>query len=90
MGGRPKGLATLIREMTRNGQDLVEGMLAIWHGEPLKDRTGRKRGRTPRVSDRLEAGKWLADRGWGRVPLSDGEGPGPQIIELILKPGQDY
>ncbi len=56
-GGRPKGIAQQIRELTNGGKGIFERMNAIW--------TGEEPGFNSR--DRLEAGKWLADRGWGRA-----------------------
>jgi hypothetical protein len=57
-GGRPKGLASKIREMTGNGADLLEFYRKVWQGE-LKGFSGR---------DRLEAAKRLEERGWGKSP----------------------
>lgn len=54
-GGRPRGLASRVREATRDGEDLVEFMLNVLNGK-IKA--------TPR--DRIESAKWLADRGFGR------------------------
>jgi hypothetical protein len=58
-GGRPKSLATLIRGELGNGTELVERMIRIFRGEE-PGFTGAR--------ERLEAGKWLSDRGWGRAP----------------------
>lgn len=56
-GGRPKGLARRVRELTSDGEEIVDVMLRILRGEVK----GTAR-------DRLEAGRWLADRGFGRSP----------------------
>jgi hypothetical protein len=56
-GGRPvgpKGLAERSRLATRDGDALVAFFQSI-----LEDTTAETR-------DRMEAGKWLADRGWGK------------------------
>ena len=54
-GGRPKGLAHLVRDHTRDGAELVEFMLRVLRGkrQPLRYR--------------LEAAAWLADRGFGKA-----------------------
>lgn len=55
-GGRPKGLAKTVREMVPEGE-LVQRFYDIWTGK-LKGFSGR---------EQIEAGKWLTDRGYGRV-----------------------
>jgi hypothetical protein len=61
-GGRPKGLARAIRESLGDtdgtGGSLRERMIRIWNGD--------EKGFGAR--ERMEAGKWLSDRGYGRVP----------------------
>jgi hypothetical protein len=53
-GGRPKGIAALVRDQTADGQELVVFMLAIL----------RNPRRPPAL--RMQAATWLADRGFGR------------------------
>lgn len=53
--GRPKGFGALVREGTKNGQELVDKAVKILRS---KKSTAR---------DVLEAIKWLADRGWGKA-----------------------
>jgi hypothetical protein len=53
-GGRPRGLVRRIREQTRDGEELVDYMLAVFRDETASTR------------DRVAAGTWLADRGFGR------------------------
>src|SRR5262249_9747366 len=55
-GGRPKGLVSAIREQTRDGEELVAFMLRLFRGE-LPD---------AKLRDRIDAGAWLADRGFGK------------------------
>jgi hypothetical protein len=55
-GGRPKGIVRAIRELTRDGDDLVAFVVRVFHGEV----EGVK------LRDRLEAATWLADRGFGK------------------------
>ena len=72
-GGRPKGLAQLVRQETKEGAELVAFMLRIL------------RGRKQPLRYRLEAAAWLADRGFGKVaqPIT-GEGGGPMRFTLAL------
>ena len=54
-GGRPKGLARTVRELVgEDGSVVAEFMLSVMGDERARTR------------DRLEAGKWLADRAFGR------------------------
>jgi hypothetical protein len=54
-GGRPKGLAALVRAETRDGAELVAYMLAVL--------------RAPKqpTAFRMAAAQWLADRGFGKA-----------------------
>jgi len=54
-GGRPKGIAALVREQTKEGAELVAFHLRIL------------RGRKQPLRYRLEAAAWLADRGFGKA-----------------------
>jgi hypothetical protein len=57
-GGRPQGLARAARELVgEDGMKLAEFWLSIME-DPMR-----------RDSDRLEASKLLADRGWGRAAV---------------------
>ena len=59
-GGRPKGLARYVRELVGDdGRRVADFMLAVLEDE-----------REPTLV-RMEAGRWLADRGFGRshVPI---------------------
>lgn len=77
-GGRPKGLANLVREETKDGIKLVGIMLQIADGRLTiedsyvgKDGQEHKVKRAPSHRDRISAIEWLADRGFGRsIPLS--------------------
>lgn len=75
-GGRPKGLASLVRERTGDGAELVDFMLDVLRG----------RKKAP-LRLRMEAAQWLADRGFGKVALplehSGAEG-GPMRFTLVL------
>ena len=54
-GGRPKGIAALVREQTADGAELVEFMLDVLRGK-----------RKGPLRLRMEAAAWLADRGFGK------------------------
>jgi hypothetical protein len=57
-GGRPQGLAKATRELVgEDGMKLAEFWFSIMQDE------------TQRSSDRLEASKLLADRGWGKAAV---------------------
>lgn len=58
-GGRPKGLASYVREQTRNGEDLADFVLMVFHGENID-------GHRPSTAMRMEAATWLSDRAFGR------------------------
>lgn len=58
-GGRPKGLAEQVRQATHDGKTILDFMTAVAQGAKID-------GRKPRLCDRMEANKWLADRGWGK------------------------
>lgn len=69
-GGRPKGLAQLVRELTNNGKELVILHLEIMRGKLAVDFVnpeGFKYKRKPSIRDRMEAAQWLADRGFGKT-----------------------
>ena len=82
-GGRPKGLAALIREKTDDGEEMVKIALGILRGTSKIDRvsmfTGKPYKEGPAFKDRLEALKWLGDRGFGKAL---------QAIELTGKDGR--
>jgi len=55
-GGRPKGLTRRVRQLVgHDGEAIAEFMFEVMTNE------------TVRTSDRMEAGRWLADRGFGRA-----------------------
>jgi hypothetical protein len=64
-GGRPKGLARRVRELVGDdGTAIADFMFAV-----MVDQRAR-------MGDRLDAARWLADRGFGKPP---------QDVELALK-----
>lgn len=78
-GGRPKGLAERARAATKDGESLVRFFASV-----LDDVSAETR-------DRMEAGKWLADRGWGKAAQSvelSGPNGGPietAITEMVIQ-----
>jgi len=64
-GGRPKGLARLVRDSTKDGKLIVEQMVKILTGKTIKGAWG-----SPAYRDILDAAKWLADRGFGHSELT--------------------
>ena len=72
-GGRPKGLASLLREKCGNGVELAEQMHQMLQGtlvveQQLRDEEGNVRTieRKPDHRDIITAAQWFADRGWGK------------------------
>ncbi len=69
-GGRPKGLARYVRELVGDdGRRIADFMLGVLDDE------------SERTETRLKAAEWLAERGFGKAPLTMdvGEG-GPATI----------
>ena len=61
--GRPKAqFGGYIRDETREGKELVDFMLSVFRNSKIH------------VTIRMEALKWLTDRGWGKVALPVGDG----------------
>jgi len=57
-GGRPKGLSRRVRELVGDdGHEIAEFMFTLMTDERARN------------ADRIEAAKWLADRGFGKSPL---------------------
>jgi hypothetical protein len=71
-GGQPKGLASEIRERTKDGEELVGFVLKVFRGEVCE----------AKLRDRLEAATWLADRGFG-IPTQTLEHAGTDGEPLI-------
>ena len=89
-GGRPvkapKSLAAFVRSQSKDGKELVVIMLQIAKGKlkvPVYDATGVRVDKLPSHSDRMEAVRWLADRGFGKVvdvvDLAVGQASGPSL-----------
>lgn len=78
-GGRPKGFAEYIRAETKEGKDLVDFALSVVRGEKQR---GAKQ--PPGLLYRLEALKWLGDRGWGK-PLQAVTGAEGGPLEIVVR-----
>ncbi len=75
--GRPKGLRDRAQAATHDGADIVRFMLDVLHG--------RQEGKT---ADRIEAAKWLADRGWGKAEQTVNQNQtGEQVIRIVRDDG---
>jgi hypothetical protein len=78
-GGRPKGLAALVREQTKDGQELVRFMLGVLRGR-----------KTP-LRLRMEAAAWLADRGFGKaLQQMELTGPDGGPMEIVFRYVNDW
>jgi hypothetical protein len=82
--GRPKGakaMAELIRKETGDMEQVVRFFLDIMRADGVDGRPAAK------LEARMEAAKWLADRGVGKVPTEmtgeGGEGPGKVVMEMV-------
>jgi hypothetical protein len=81
--GRPagfKGLAKKVRAATSDGDELVDFAMSVFRGEHEACIS---------FAHRMEAWKWLADRGWGKAPVhveinaqSDAALTGPDLSQL--------
>ena len=71
-GGRPVGLAALIREATDEGSELVEFMLGLFRGEHGVD-----------LRMRADAATWLVDRGFGKPTQISASNDGCQRCATI-------
>lgn len=63
-GGRPKGLAAIIRERTDNGGELVNLWITVMRGGVIEKDGIRYK---PTLSDMIKASAELADRGFGKA-----------------------
>ena len=68
-GGRPLGLTRYIQDITGEGAELVDFMLAVFRGDVTHIPTAKAQSRHRReidLRDRIAAATWLADRAFGR------------------------
>jgi hypothetical protein len=91
LNGRRKGLAALVRENTDDGRLLVQLMCRILRGGRFKvslpaNSKAHESLVRPSISDRIEAAKWLADRGWGKARDSvDIDGESRRPFQVVLR-----
>jgi len=101
-GGRPvkapKSLAAFVRSSSKDGKELVIIMLSIAKGKlkvPVFDASGIRVDKLPSHSDRMEAVRWLADRGFGKVAdvvdiaTSQASGPSLDVIQAAQALARD-
>ena len=70
-GGRPRSIGRLAREATDNGVDIVAFFVSVFHGEmPTVGDDVVLHERKITLDDRIEAARWLTDRGWGKAALN--------------------
>jgi hypothetical protein len=77
--GRPKGFSRRIRELTDDGETLIQQALTV-----LRDEDASRR-------DRAEARRWLADHGFGKPIETQEINANVRAIEIVsaLKPYLD-
>jgi hypothetical protein len=77
--GRPKGFGKRIRELTQDGEELIDIALKVARGElTVSTPVGKDADMIdlePTARERMDAVKWLADRGWGRAPEVEDDAP---------------
>ena len=69
-GGRPKGLASMIRGRIKEGKTVVDLYLEVLEGKTTITRytaDGIPYEAGPTIKERMEAGAWLVDRGYGKA-----------------------
>ena len=101
-GGRPvkapKSLAAFVRGSSKDGKELVVIMLQIARGKlkvPVFDAAGVRVDKLPSHSDRMEAVRWLADRGFGKVvdvvdlAVGQASGPSTDVIQAAAALARD-
>lgn len=77
-GGRPKGIAELVRRETKDGAELVTFMLRVL------------RSRKEPMRHKLEAVAWLADRGFGKaLQQMELSGPGAEPLTIRIEYATD-
>lgn len=90
--GRPNKNFTLSSRCQKFTPEVVDFMVKVMRGE-LISRTSRQvgsRGKkvttfdSPTFQDRIRAGEWLVDRGWGKAPtvIAGAGGVGPAEITV--------
>ena len=95
---QPKSLAAMVRASSKDGAELIAIMLQIARGKlkvPVYDASGIRVDKLPSHSDRMEAVRWLADRGFGKVTdvidiaTSQASGPSLDVIQAAAALARD-
>jgi hypothetical protein len=78
-GGRPQGLARATRELVgEDGHKLAEFWFSIMQDETRRD------------SDRLEASRLLADRGWGKAAAYEPQEGDPLDLAVLEGAAEEF
>ena len=94
----PKSLAAMVRASSKDGAELIAVMLSIARGKlkvPVFDAAGVRVDKLPSHSDRMEAVRWLADRGFGKVvdvvdlAVGQASGPSTDVIQAAAALARD-
>lgn len=77
-GGRPRGLALMVRSMTKDGAELVQFWLDVMRALPEGEYSKAS------LLERLKASQLLAERGFGKVEtLVDEEARQPKTLRVV-------
>ena len=77
--GKPVGMAGYIRSRSLDGRKLADFFFSVLDGKITID------GASPKFQDRIRAGEWLADRGFGRAIETTLELSGTEEGEELAK-----
>lgn len=91
--GRPKSVVSLAAECQKYAPEVIALMAKVLRGEPVKRQIIRSNGRKytvvepPTRAEQIDAGKWFADRGFGKAAtvLAGEGGVGPATITITLE-----
>ena len=73
-GGRPKGLARYVRELVGDdGRRIADFMLGVLDDE------------AERTETRMQAATWLADRGFGKTPVTMDAGVSSEPVTIVVQ-----
>lgn len=77
-------LKTQVKQLTNNGSDLINFMLAVAHDDPLRFGWSEwPRHQQPKMAERMAAVDWLANRGWGRaIQMQEIQSQEKMVLEL--------
>lgn len=88
-GGRPKGLMQYVRAQTKDGKELANFALDVLRGKPVEALLGNEKIKVSAgLQHRIEALKWLGDRGFGK-PIQEIQTGGATITGIVVLPAED-